>query len=364
MTDAAPWARAWIGALPPYAAPGGGSPARAPLHLNESPHPPSPRAVAAAAAACAGVNRYPDIAGGSLAAAIAARTGVPAGRIVLGTGSDELIHLLCGAALEPGLSCVMPAPSFPRYLSGTRLQGATPIPVGLTPEGVNDVAALAASVRPDTRLVFACTPNPPSGGALTAAEVAALGRAVPATVLLAVDEAYVEFGAGDDAVAALRGRDGPWVVLRTFSKAHGLAGLRVGYALCGDDGTAEALRRIRLQFGVSAPALAAAEASLADADHLARNVAAVVAERARLSEGLARLGLRVWPSAGNFVSATLPRPAAPVIAALRGDGILVRDWRHPDFPNEIRVTVGLPEETDALLAALARLMPDAAGCFS
>ena len=352
------WARGWIRALPPYGAPPEpGEPGLAPLHLNESPHPPSPRAIAAAQAACEGVNRYPDVLGRRLAAALAERTGVPASRIVFGAGSDELIHLLCQAALEPGLSCVMPVPSFPRYLSGTRLQGATPIAVPLRADGANDVEALAAATRADTRLVFACTPNPPSGGALTADELAQLGRAVPADALLAIDEAYVEFAeAGADARAALAGRAGPWVVLRTFSKAHGLAGLRIGYALCGDDDTAEMLKRIRLQFAVSAPAFAAAEASLADAAHLARNVAAVTAERGRLAEGLGALGLRVWPSAANFVSATLPCPAAPVIAALRARGILVRDWRDPAFPREMRITVGLPQETDAVLAALRAVL--------
>jgi histidinol-phosphate aminotransferase len=355
----AAWARAWIRALPPYAAPPEpGEPGLAPLHLNESPHPPSPRAIAAAQAACTGVNRYPDVLGRRLAVALAERTGVPASRIVFGAGSDELIHLLCQAALEPGLSCVMPVPSFPRYLSGTRLQGATPIAVPLRADGANDVEALAAAVRPDTRVVFACTPNPPSGGALAGDELARLARAVPAHVLLAIDEAYVEFAQdGADAVAALAGRDAPWVVLRTFSKAHGLAGLRIGYALCGDDATAEMLKRIRLQFAVSAPAFAAAEASLADTAHLLRNVAAVAAERARLAEGLAALGLRVWPSAANFVSATLPCPAVPVIATLRGRGILVRDWRDGRFPNEIRITVGLPAETDAVLTALRDMLP-------
>jgi histidinol-phosphate aminotransferase len=354
----APWARGWISALPPYVAPPEPhAPGLMPLHLNESPHPPSPRAIAAAQAACAGVNRYPDVPGRRLAAALAARTGVPASRIVFGAGSDELIHLLAQAALEPGASCVMPAPSFPRYLSGTRIQGATPIAVDLREDGANDVDGLADAVRADTRIVFACTPNPPSGGALAVGEIARLGRTVPADVLLAIDEAYVEFAPpGDDALAALAARDGNWVVLRTFSKAHGLAGLRVGYALCGDDSTAEMLRRIRLQFAVTAPAFAAAEASLADTAHLARNVAAVAAERARLVAGLAALGLRVWPSAANFVSATLPRPAAPVIADLRGRGILVRDWRDARFPNEMRITVGLPAETDTLLAALRDLL--------
>lgn len=357
----AAWARGWIHALPPYVAPTEPEGADlAPLHLNESPHPPSPRAVAAAQAACAGVNRYPDILGRRLAAALAERTGVPAQRIVFGAGSDELIHLLCQAALEPGTSCVMPAPSFPRYLSGTRIQGATPRVVPLRADGSNDVEAMAAAVCADTRIVFACTPNPPSGGALTVEEVARLGRDVPADVLLAIDEAYVEFAPqGADAVTALAKRPANWVVLRTFSKAHGLAGLRIGYALCGDDATAEMLKRIRLQFAVTAPAFAAAEASLADTAHLARNLAAVTAERARLAEGLAALGLRVWPTAANFVSATLPVPAAPVIAALRARDILVRDWRDARFPNEIRVTVGLPAETDRLLAALREILPAA-----
>jgi histidinol-phosphate aminotransferase len=329
------------------------------LHLNESPYPPSPRAIEAAKAAVDELNRYPDIRGHALCAALEARTGVPARRIVLGCGSDELIHFLCETSLEPGDRCVMPAPSFPRYAQSTRMQGAEPVRVKLRADGASDGPALAAAVDARTKLVFACTPNPPSGGFMDAANLEALVARMPDHPLLAIDEAYHEFGrhaGAPDILAATARRTGPWLVLRTFSKAYSLAALRIGYALCGSDAVAEALRKSMLQFKVTMVAQRAALAALEDEAYLQQALERNARERKRLADGFAVLGLRVYPSAGNFISFDLGRPSRPLVEALAARGIMVRDWRDPDHHNEVRVTIGTPDDTDALLAALRTLL--------
>jgi len=206
------------------------------LHLNESPYPPSPKAIEAVQVAAASLNRYPDSQGKALAAALSARTGIAAAHIVFGCGSDELIHDFCTFALSAGDHAVVPAPTFPSFAVETRVQGAMPLRVKLDARGANDAAGLVAAVTDRTHLVFCCTPNPPSGGQMTAAGLEQIAEGVPDHVLLIVDEAYHEFGrqaGGPDALAILKKRPGPWAVMRTFSKAYSLAGARIGYALCG-----------------------------------------------------------------------------------------------------------------------------------
>jgi histidinol-phosphate aminotransferase len=363
------WATPAIRALPVYRRPATFAdfpdPATRPrlIHLNESPDPPSPRAIEAAIAAMRDLNRYPDIAGRALARAVGAGLDVPEERIVLGCGSDELIHFATVVALQAGDSAVVPAPSFPRYALSTRLAGAQPIRAKIDAQGACDADAILRAIGPRTRLVVCCTPNPPSGGMMDAESLRAVAQGVPDDVLLLVDEAYHEFGrhaGGPDALAILRARKGPWLSTRTFSKAYALAALRIGYAICGDDTVAEALRRARLQFDVPTPSQAAALAAFHDEAHLAEAVARVAAERERLAAGLAALGLKVWPSAANFVSCSLAGQAAPAMDALARDRILVRDWRDPDYMNELRVGVGTGEDTDAVLASLDRHLRRAA----
>jgi histidinol-phosphate aminotransferase len=363
-TDGAPaWLKASVAALPAYRGPRTATEAAHGkmrlLHLNESPYPPSPRAVDAFIAAVHDLNRYPDIHASALAAALAERTGVAGERITFGCGSDELIHFLCETALGPGDELVIPAPSFPRYALSGRILGAKPVRARLDADGANDPDAMIAAITERTRVLFCCTPNPPSGGMMSAAALDRLAGAVPECVLLVIDEAYHEFAmhaGGPDVLAALRRRRGPWVVLRTFSKAYGLAGARVGYALCSSDDVAGALRKVKLQFNVIAPSQAAALAALRDEAYLRTTLDAVACERRRLSDGIAAMGLSPFPSAANFVSTRLAISAAAAAEEFRKRGILIRDWRDPDHLNEIRVTIGLPDDTDAVIAALRDML--------
>lgn len=329
------------------------------LHLNESPLPPSPKAIAAIAAGAATVNRYPEAASATLAAALAARTGVQPDCMMFGVGSDELLHFCCAATLDAGDGAVLPEPSFPRYKVSTRLMGGVIQPAKLRADGANDPDALLAAIDDRTRLMFVCNPNNPSGGLLGAAELQHLIAGVPDRVLLVLDEAYWEFGiaaGGVDSLPLLRARTGPWVVLRTFSKAYALAGIRVGYALCSSPEVAGALAKFKNTFSVTNLAYEAALAALEDQAHLTALVGGARAELARLDQGLRALGLSPLPTAANFISADIARPVAPVIEALKAEGILIRDWREPGYETFIRITAGTAEDTDAVLAALRTVL--------
>ncbi len=329
------------------------------LHLNESPYPPSPRLIEAVRAAVPDVHRYPATHPRRLAAQLGERIGVAPERLLFGDGSDEILHLCAQAALGPGSSAVVPTPSFPRYRMSCAILSATPIMVRIAPDGTCDERALLAAIRPDTRALFVCTPNNPSGGAMSAEQLDRLVAGCPDDLLLVVDEAYHEFGraAGTpDVLAHLKARRGPWAVSRTFSKAFGMAGMRLGYLIADSAATVELIGRTKASFNVNTLALVAAEAALADEGHLADMLARMAAERERLAEGLRRLQFAPLPSVANFVSADLGRPAIPVMEALQARGVLAREWRDPGYETYLRITIGTAADTDAALAALRAVM--------
>jgi histidinol-phosphate aminotransferase len=356
----------WIEALPAFAGlPTADALARegkladaALLHLNESPFAPSPKVIAALGVAAALANRYAESTPARLAARLAAKFGVEPARLVVGAGSEELLQAAVLAAVQPGDNVVFPAPSFPRYRTATRIVGAEPRPVPLLAGGRNDVEGLLARIDARTRVVFACTPNNPSGAALPPEEIRRLVTGTPRDVVLVVDEAYAEFDAhegGDGALGALRDRAAPWFSMRTFSKAYALAGLRVGYAIASDAHAAGALLKVKMSFNLTPLSIAGAEAALDDEPYSASLVARTVAERERLAAGLRRLGFPPLASRTNFLSIDCGRPAAPVIAGLAARGVFVRDWRDPAYDRHLRVTVGAPAENERFLAALAEL---------
>jgi histidinol-phosphate aminotransferase len=326
------------------------------LASNEVAFPPLPAVVEALAAAAAETNRYPDNGAVVLTAALAERYGVDPAQVVTGCGAVMLCQQLAQSFNDPGTSIAFAWRSFEMYPLLAQVAGARSIQVPLVPgrpggpADTHDLEALAAAVDDSTRVVFVCNPNNPTG---TAVRLPALERflgTVPADTLVVLDEAYREFVTDPDVpdgLELMRGRPNV-AVLRTFSKAWGLAGLRVGYLVAEDPAVADAVRRTHVPFSVSSLAQAAAVAALASEDEVRRRCAAVTAERARLTAALRERGLDVSDSQANFVWLPVGEEAAGLAAALESRAVITR----PFAGEGIRVTVGTPEEDDVLLAAL------------
>lgn len=323
------------------------------LASNEMPFGPLPGVAEAVAEAAATVHRYPDPAATALTGALSERLGVGTDELTLGTGSVAVCQQAVVATSGRDDEVVYPWRSFEAYPIITRLAGATSVPVPLLPDGRHDLAAMAAAVTDRTRLVFVCTPNNPTGPAVGKAELERFLDAVPQDVLVAIDEAYFEFGLDDDSdedldgIALSRGRPNV-LVIRTFSKAYGLAALRVGYGVASPV-VAAALRKTAVPFGVSAPAQAAALASLDQQEALRRRVGETCRERARVVAAARALGHPVPDTAGNFYWLPLGHAAERFAHACKDHGVTVRA-----FAGEgVRVTVGEPAANDIVLAVLA-----------
>ncbi len=330
------------------------------LHLNESPLPPSPRVVEAVAAAAGGLNRYPDASYARLRATLATHLDIDPACLVFGNGSDMLLGQVTQAVLEPGCNSVMPMPSFHRYSRGAQLEGVRAVQVPVLADGRCDVDGLAQAVTGPTRLVTVATPNNPTGGMLGASELQRLAEAVPASVPILVDEAYFEFGrhvGGPDALEIMRRyRPGPWIVVRTFSKAYGLAGLRLGYGVTSEPAFAEGMARLRPMFAVNALAEVAAVAAFSDQDHLRHCMAAAADCRADLEHRARVMGLAVVPSAANFAVIGLDRPAGPVVTALRDRGVYVGTVGPAPWDRHLRVTIGEAPAIDRFFEALQAVL--------
>jgi histidinol-phosphate aminotransferase len=332
------------------------------LHLNECPFPPAPKVVAAMQEAAAALNCYPDHEGTALVRALSERVGVAPDRIVIGAGSNELLYTSADVALDPGDAAVAAAPGFVTYPKVIALRGATYIPAPVRDDGIVDLDAVLAAITPATRLVFIATPNNPTGGFMSAEELDRLATSLPENLLLHVDEAYYEFSrhaGGPDVLASLARRRGPWIVTRSFSKAYGLAGARVGYGMTSTPAVADAYRKARTTFSVGAVALAGATAALAETAYVEALLDHTAAERERLVRALTPLGFRALPRAANFVMLITPTPAADLAVALRDENIHVLrvSWR--DSPGGLRISIGSREDTDAVIAALAAIRTSA-----
>lgn len=330
------------------------------LASNEGPYPPFPLAIDAIQRVAAEQNLYPDPGAWAVRDALAERHGFPAERIVVGNGMDSLIKVLCMTFLDPGDEIVMCWPSFVSYRQGATVEAATWTPVPLDPGGAYDLDALAAAVTPATKIVVVVSPNNPTGGVVSDADLRRFLDALPPHVLPVLDEAYFEYlpPGSHDGMALLR--EGRYlVVMRTFSKAYGLAGLRVGW-MAGPEGIAEAMSPVRNAFDVNAVAQAAAVASLEDAPaHLPQRIAEASAERERMADGLRALGLEPLPSSANFLFVDVGDAEAKAIdAALTQRGVIVRPTAGFGAHGGLRITVGLPEQTDRLLVAMAEALQE------
>ncbi len=329
------------------------------LASNENPLGTSPRALAAMAAALQGLSIYPDPGGHDLKAALCRKLGVQPEQIVLGNGSSELLDLCARAFLAPGSEAVYSQYAFIAYPVAVKCAGATGISVPGAGYG-HDLQRMADAIGEHTRLVFVANPNNPTGTLLHEAAIRAFLARVPAHVLVVLDEAYTEYLPPEhrtDSMALVR--EFPNVaVLRTFSKAYGLAGARVGFAVARRP-VAELLNRTRLVFNVNAPAQAAAAAALDDEDFVARTYAVNRAGLQQLGQALQGLGLPHEPSFGNFVLVDFsqaPLPASDINQRLLARGIIVRPLGPYGLGRHLRITVGLPEHNETLIAALRDIL--------
>lgn len=327
------------------------------LASNENPFGPSPLAIEAMRRALAEAWLYPDGSGHVLKHKLAKNLGVDPSQVTLGNGSNDALVLLAEAFLAPGLEAVYSQYGFAVYPIATQATGAKGVCVPALPADSpmslgHDLAAMARAINERTRIVFVANPNNPTGTWVDARELEAFVAAVPRHVVVALDEAYFEYRGG---LPLQNGID--WlarypnlVVFRTFSKAYGLAGVRVGYAV-SHASIADMLNRVRQAFNVSVVGLAGAAAALDDPGHVAAAVSVAIAERARLSARLAQRGTRVVPSAGNFLLLHAGVDARARYESLLRKGVIVRPVGNYQLPEHLRVTLGTVEQNDRFLSA-------------
>jgi len=350
----------WVAALKPYEP---GKPIEAlerelgiagavKLASNENPLGPSPHALEAVRRALAGLHRYPDGTCFRLRSRLSEELGVEPRQLVFGCGADELLELVAKAFLGPGDECVFAWPSFAMYPIVARGMGATPVAVPLDAELVHDLGAMIDALTPQTRVAIVCNPNNPTGTSVGAEAFDRFAARLPDDVVLLIDEAYVDFARRPDFPDGLGwvARRPGTVVVRTFSKISGLAGLRVGFGVA-DPELAGYLERARHPFNVNVLAEAAALAALDDREHRERTVRGNAEGIAYLRRELAALGIETWPSEANFV---LARPGPGVYEFLLREGVIVRPLGGFGLPEHVRITIGLPEENERLVKALRR----------
>ena len=316
------------------------------ISSNENPYPPLPSVVQVVADAAMEMNRYPDMAVTELTSALAASLGVPLEHIATGTGSVGVLGQLIAATCDPGDEVIYAWRSFEAYPIVVAIAGAVSVKIPLDADARHDLPAMAAAITARTRLILICTPNNPTGPVVHQGELEAFLDTVPGDILVVIDEAYLEFvtdSEAPDALATYAGRANV-AVLRTFSKAYGLAGLRVGYAVAHEP-VARALRKTALPFGVSTIAQRAAIASLGVFDELHERVEALVAERERVVAELRYQGWQVPQAQANFVWLALGADTTAFAAAADRAGLVVRS-----FPGEgARCTIAETEANDLFL---------------
>lgn len=331
------------------------------LASNENPLGPSPKAVEAAKRALADSNRYPDGGTHALRDALAARTGVSPEEIFVGLGSSEIIDLASRVLLRPGLQGLTSHGSYAPFSVAIRASGAELV---LVPQRhfAFDLRAMAKAITPATAVIYLANPNNPTGTAFSAEEFAEFLAGVPDGVLVVLDEAYIHYAASlrlRDAEEAYRQRKN-LLILRTFSKVYGLAGMRIGFAI-GRPELLAAMNKLKTPFNTSGMAQAGALAALDDREHVERCIATNAAERMRLNDGLAKQGLLPVPSETNFIFMEVGPEAKEICDELLHLGVIVRPLGWMGFPEAIRISVGTSEENDKCLAAMGQILTKRAG---
>jgi histidinol-phosphate aminotransferase len=333
------------------------------LASNENPLGPSPLGLAATSEVLSGINIYPDDTAFRLRNALAARYGVQAGGVTVGSGSSDVIDMVARTFLGPGRNAVFSEHAFAMYSIYTQATGAQskvapPLPPDhpSMPYG-HDLTAMASLVDSDTRVVFVANPNNPTGTWLTRDALHDFLKSLPGDVILVLDEAYTEYVKEAEFPNGLEflPEFPNLIVTRTFSKIYGLAGLRVGYGICCTE-LAELIGRVRHPFNVTTPALAAAEAALEDGEHLSWSIESNHQGLRQLCEGFKALGLDAIPSVANFISLDLRRDANEVYQAMLREGVVLRPVANYKMPSHLRVTVGTAEQNERTLGALHKVL--------
>lgn len=331
------------------------------LASNENPLGPSPKAVEAIQKALRNLHRYPDAGGYYLTRKLAETLKVSPDQIVLGNGSDDVIGMLTRVYLKPGDTAVMADPSFLMYDIFVRTAGAFPVKVPLRGLAM-DLDAMAGAVTETTKLMFITNPNNPTGGYVTENQVAAFLSRLPKHVVVVLDEAYIEFATAPDCLDGLRlvSDDRPIAVMRTFSKAYGLAGVRIGYGVMPAE-MAAWLHRIRQPFNVNSLAQVAACAALDDTAFLEQTKTLIRTELAFLKDRLFRMGVSFFPTQANFFLIDVKHSSSEVFEALIRRGVIVRPMTAYGYPEYIRLTVGTREENLRFLEALDQVLKGRGG---
>jgi histidinol-phosphate aminotransferase len=331
------------------------------LASNENPLGPSPKGIAAARAVLENANRYPDGGTQRLRETLAERNGVLPEEIFVGLGSSEIIDLAARVLLRAGLQGLTSEGSYAPFSVAIRASGAELV---LVPQRnfAFDLEAVVKAITPKTRVIYLANPNNPTGTAFSGNAFEEFLAKVPAGVLVVLDEAYIHYAVSvglRDSVSAYQKRKN-MLILRTFSKVYGLAGMRIGYAM-GASGLISAMNKLKTPFNTSGVAQAAALAALDDVEHVQRCIVTNAGERKRLCDGLTKLGLRPVPSESNFVFIPLGPEAKEISDELLHMGVIVRPLGWMGFPEAMRVSVGTAEENEQCLTALAQVLAKRAG---
>ena len=334
------------------------------LASNENPFGLSPAVRQVIADVANDVGNYPDANCTALRNAIAERTGIDANRLVFGDGSEDLIKLLCEVFLSPGDLVVTQRPVFGLHEIYPKMMGAKVEVLELNAELGFDIEAWCDAMAKAPKIAFLPNPSNPVGCMMDVAQFATVLEATPENTVLVVDEAYYEYALHDDnypdVMAMLAARKGPWIVLRTFSKAWGLAGLRVGYGMADSAEFIDLLNKVRSPFNVNMAAQRAALAAWNDPTHMRSGVAMTVALREKLRQQLLDLatpgqplqGLRIAPSVANFLFLDIGRPNGPVTEALLKQGVIIKPWKEAGFEHFLRVSIGTEKDNARFVAAL------------
>ncbi|EHH69603.1 histidinol-phosphate transaminase [Gluconobacter morbifer] len=327
------------------------------LGSNENPYGPSPVALGHWTDIASSLFRYPDASAEGLREELSRQTGIDTDHIVIGNGSEQIIRMICEAFLSPGERLVTVLPSFGLHLIWPQMMDARADAVPMTADASFDLSRLHQAVTSGPlKILMFSNPSNPIGCMMTGEAMQKLIDACPPETLIVIDEAYWEYARSNpdyaDSLSILKNQSRPWMVLRTFSKAYGLAGLRVGYALTSDRGLTSIMTRVRDPFNSNSAALEMARLSLLDQDHMRETVEATLSEGTILKAALEERGYFIAQSYANFLFFDAREAAAPLAERLLREGVIVKPWKEKGYENWVRVSIGRPEDSQAFLQAL------------